>query len=60
MGYCKHFASLLALVALVSALFKGFLFKKVPQFFAVAEQPTAYGSQEQAGFGIQRTLSLNH
>ena len=60
MSFSKNvLAAIMAVVALVAVLFKGFTPEKVAQVFA-GEQPTAYGSQEQAGFGIHRTLSLNH
>ncbi len=61
MGFCRNLlASLLAFVALVAVLVKGFVLEKGTQVFAVIEQATAYGSNEQAGFAIQRGLALNH
>jgi hypothetical protein len=52
---------MLALAVVIMGLtVKGFLKISKPAVALIKEQVTAYGSSLQAGYGIQRTLALNH
>lgn len=59
-GGMMSFASFVAMILVALSFVKGFKAEAKLILATVKEQVTAYGASLQAGFGIQRTLALNH